>query len=224
VIRENTRCRWFVYGVSARNDRAETSQQEIAMKLWHAAVAVVALTGCAVVGIAEDKKMSPLEYKLKDIDGKEFDLAKLKGKVVLFVNVATNCGYTKQYEGMQELFTKFEKDGLVVIGVPANEFGKQEPGTDEEIKTFCTTKYKVSFPMMSKVVVKGEGQIPLYKTLVAATPNKDGKVEQVGWNFEKFLIGRDGKVAGRYKSAVAPNSEELTKAIKAELDKAAPAK
>ncbi|MCE9564449.1 MAG: glutathione peroxidase [Planctomycetes bacterium] len=192
--------------------------------MWHAAFAVVALAGCAVVGTAEDKKMSPLDNKMKDIDGKEFDLAKLKGKVVLFVNVATNCGYTKQYEGMQELFAKYEKDGFVLVGVPANEFGKQEPGTDEEIKTFCTTKYKVTFPMLSKVVVKGDGQVPLYKALVAATPNAKGKTEEVGWNFEKFLIGRDGKVAGRFKSAVAPNAEELTKAIKAELDKPAPTK
>lgn len=194
------------------------------MKMWHAAVAVVALAGFAVVGTAEDKKMSPLDFKMKDIDGKEFDLAKLKGKVVLFVNVATNCGYTKQYEGMQELFAKYEKDGFVIVGVPANEFGKQEPGTDEEIKTFCTTKYKVTFPMLSKVVVKGDGQVPLYKSLVSATPNAKGKTEEVGWNFEKFLIGRDGKVVGRFKSAVAPDAAELTKAIKAELDKPAPTK
>jgi glutathione peroxidase len=194
------------------------------MKTWHVAVAVAALTGCAAAGTAEDAKMSPLEYKLKDIDGKEFDLAKLKGKVVLFVNVASQCGYTKQYEGLQDLYAKHEKDGLVVVGVPANEFGKQEPGTDEDIKKFCSTKYNVTFPMMSKVVVKGEGQTPLYKTLVAATPGKGGKVEEVGWNFEKFLVGRDGKVAGRFKSAVAPNSDELIKAIKAELEKPAPAK
>ena len=194
------------------------------MKTWHVAVALAALTGCAAAGTAEDAKMSPLDYKLKDIDGKEYDLAKLKGKVVLFVNVASKCGYTNQYEGLQELYTKFEKDGLVVVGVPANEFGKQEPGSDEEIKKFCSTKYNVTFPMLSKVVVKGEGQTPLYKTLVAATPNKAGKTEEVGWNFEKFLVGRDGKVAGRFKSAVAPNSDELTKAIKAELEKPAPAK
>ncbi|MFO0821766.1 MAG: glutathione peroxidase [Gemmataceae bacterium] len=165
--------------------------------------------------------MSPLEYKLKDIDGKEYDLAKLKGKVVLFVNVASQCGYTKQYTGLQELFAKYEKDGLVIVGVPANEFGKQEPGTDEDIKKFCSSKYSVTFPMMSKVVVKGEGQVPLYKTLVAATPNAKGKTEEVGWNFEKFLIGRDGNVVGRFKSAVAPDSPELIKAIKAELDKPA---
>jgi glutathione peroxidase len=183
--------------------------------------AFAAVLGFAATCQAEDKKVSPLSYKMKDIDGKEYDLSKLKGKVVLFVNVASFCGYTKQYTGLEELYEKYKKDGFVIVGVPANEFGKQEPGSDEEIKKFCSTKYKVTFPMLSKVVVKGNGQVPLYKTLVEATPNKDGKVEQVGWNFEKFLVGRDGKVVGRFKSAVEPNSEVLTKAIKTELDKPA---
>jgi glutathione peroxidase len=137
------------------------------------------------------------------------------------VNVASECGLTPQYKGLQELYDKYEKDGFVLIGVPANEFGKQEPGTDAEIKTFCTTKYKVTFPMMSKVVVLGDKQIPLYKTLVEATPDKDGKVKPVSWNFEKFLIGRDGKVAGRFSPRVEPMSDEVTKAIKTELDKPA---
>jgi glutathione peroxidase len=198
------------------------------MKTWQAVIAAAALAGFAAVGTAEDKKVSPLDNKLKDIDGKEFDLAKLKGKVVLVVNVASECGYTPQYEGLQELYAKHEKDGLVVVGIPSNEFGVggqgQEPGTDAEIKKFCTSQYKVTFPMMSKVVIKGKDQIPLYKSLTEATPGKDGKVEQVGWNFEKFLIGRDGKVVARFKSAVKPDSPEVTKAIRAELDKTAPAK
>lgn len=191
------------------------------MKTWHVVAAVAILAGWSAASVGEEpsKMASPLDYKLKDIEGKEFDLSKLKGKVVLVVNVASECGYTPQYEGLQELFAKYEKDGLVVVGVPSNEFGKQEPGNDADIKKFCTTKYKVTFPMMSKVVIKGKDQIPLYKTLIEATPNKKGEVVQVGWNFEKFLIGRDGKVVGRYKSAVAPNAEELVKAIKAELDK-----
>jgi glutathione peroxidase len=183
--------------------------------------AAAALFGFGVACHAEDKKVGPLDYKLKDIDGKEYDLSKLKGKVVLIVNVASECGYTVQYKGLQEVYEKYEKDGLVILGVPSNEFGMQEPGTDAEIKKFCSSKYSVTFPMMSKVVITGEKQIPLYKTLLEATPDKDGKVVQVGWNFEKFLIGRDGKVAGRYKSAIEPNAEALTKAIKAELDKSA---
>ena len=137
---------------------------------------MLALVAFTSIATSEDKKVtSPLAYKLKDIDGKDYDLAKLKGKVVLLVNVASECGYTPQYEGLQELYTKYEKDGLVIVGVPSNEFGKQEPGTDEEIKKFCTTKYKVTFPMMAKVVVKGKGQVPLYKTLIEATPNAKGK-------------------------------------------------
>jgi glutathione peroxidase len=188
-----------------------------------AVVTAVFLAGGSAISRAEENQVAgPLASKLKDIEGKEYDLAKLKGKVVLFVNVASECGYTPQYEGLQELHSKYEKDGLVVVGVPSNEYGKQEPGTNDEIKKFCTSKYKVTFPMMSKVVIKGQGQIPLYKALVAATPNAKGEMQQVGWNFEKFLVGRDGKVAGRFKSGVAPDADTLVKAIKAELDKPAP--
>ena len=190
------------------------------MKMLLAAVA--ALACLAAPSFAEDKKVTgPLDYKMKDIDGKEIDLSKYKGKVVLFVNVASECGLTKQYTGLQELYEKYEKDGFVLIGVPANEFGGQEPGKDADIKKFCTEKYKVTFPMLSKVVVKGDGQVPLYKTLVEATPDKDGKVKQVGWNFEKFLVGRDGKVAKRFAPTVEPSADELTKAIKGELEKTA---
>jgi glutathione peroxidase len=172
---------------------------------------------------AEDRKMpGPLDFKLTDIDGKEFDLARLKGKVVLIVNVASECGYTPQYKGLQELYSKYEKDGLVIVGIPSNDFGRQEPGSNEEIKKFCTTRYKVTFPMMAKAVVRGEGQLPLYKVLIEATPDDSGRIQQVAWNFEKFLIGRDGQVVGRFKSAVAPESEELLRAIRRELEKSPP--
>jgi len=188
-----------------------------------AVAAIAIMTVATTVSLAEDKQVAgPLTFKLKDIDGKDYDLSRLKGKVVLFVNVASECGYTPQYEGLQELYSKYERDGLVVVGVPSNEFGKQEPGTNEDIKKFCTAKYKVTFPMMAKVVVKGENQVPLFKALVEATPSAKGQVQQVGWNFEKFLVGRDGKVVGRFKSAVAPDADELVKAVKKELDKPAP--
>jgi glutathione peroxidase len=190
------------------------------MKALYVAAAA-ALFGFVATCQAEDKKVSPLSYTMKDIDGKDYDLSKLKGKVVLFVNVASQCGYTKQYSGLQELYEKYEKDGFVIVGVPANEFGKQEPGTNAEIKEFCSSKYKVTFPMLAKVVVKGKDQVPLYKTLVEATPNKEGKVEQIGWNFEKILVGRDGMVVSRFKSGVEPMSDELTKAVKKEVDKPA---
>jgi glutathione peroxidase len=190
------------------------------MKLLYAAA--VAIAGFAATCVAEDKKVTgPLDYKMKDIDGKETDLSQYKGKVVMFVNVASECGLTPQYTALQALHEKYEKDGFVLIGVPANEFGAQEPGTDEQIKKFCSTKYKVTFPMLSKVVVKGKEQIPLYKTLVAATPDKDGKLKEVSWNFEKFLIGRDGKVAARFAPATKPEAAEVTKAIETELAKKA---
>jgi glutathione peroxidase len=148
------------------------------------------------------------------------DLSQFKGKVVLVVNVASKCGYTPQYKGLQDLYLKYKDDGLVVLGVPANDFGKQEPGSEKEIEEFCSTNYKVTFPMTAKVVVKGKDKAELYKILTEAAP-QDGKVTEVGWNFEKFLIGRDGTVVGRFKSAVAPDSDELIKAIKTQLDKPA---
>jgi glutathione peroxidase len=193
------------------------------MKSLRTIATAAILASAASISIAEEKPMTgPLASRLKDIDGKEYDLSKLRGKVVLFVNVASECGYTPQYDGLQDLYSKYEKDGLVVVGVPSNEFGKQEPGTDEEIKKFCSSKFRVTFPMMSKVVITGKNQVPLYKALIEATPNAKGQVEQVGWNFEKFLVARDGKVVGRFKSGVAPDADTLVKAIRTELDKPAP--
>jgi len=181
---------------------------------------VAMLLTMTTLGWADDKEKKvtgPLDHKLAGIDGKELDLSKFKGKVVLFVNVASECGYTPQYKGLQELFEKHEKDGLVVIGIPSNDFKKQEPGTNEEILKFCQTNYKVKFPMAAKVVVKGDKKVPLYQFLTAKDTNPKFAGE-VGWNFEKFLIGRNGEVVGRFKSGVEPMSEQLTKAIKTELD------
>ena len=173
------------------------------------------LTGLAIAGEKEDKKMSALAFKLKDIDGKEVDLAeKYKGKVVLFVNVASKCGYTKQYTGMEALYEKYKDKGFVLIGVPANNFGGQEPGTEAEIKEFCSTKYHVTFPMMAKVSVKGSDITPLYKHLTT-TAKETG---DVAWNFEKFLVNKKGEVVGKFKSGIAPESDELIEAITAELD------
>lgn len=175
------------------------------------------------VGHAADTKggkavTGPLEFTMKGIDGKDVELSKYKGKVVLFVNVASKCGYTKQYKGLQALYEKNEKDGLVIVGVPANEFGKQEPGTDDEIQKFCSSKYSVTFPMLSKVVVKGDGICPLYKYLTSKDTNSKFAGE-IKWNFEKFLVNRKGEVVGRYASAVEPDSDELTKAVADELAK-----
>lgn len=158
----------------------------------------------------------PLQFTMKDIEDKDVELAKFKGKVVLFVNVASQCGYTKQYKTLQELYEKYEKDGLVVIGVPANEFGGQEPGTNADIAKFCKTNYKVGFPMMSKVVVKGDGICPLYKFLTSKETNVNFAGD-IGWNFEKFLIGRNGEVVARFKSSDDPMGPKLTEAVTKEL-------
>lgn len=183
-------------------------------------IAVVATLTFAVRG--DDKKgatkVGPaLNFKMKTIDGKEVELSKYQGKVVLFVNVASQCGLTPQYEGLQKLYTKYEKDGLVIIGVPANEFNGQEPGTDAEISKFCTTEYGVKFPMLSKVVVKGDGIAPLYKYLTQEAGEKfKGDIK---WNFEKFLVNRQGEVVARFAPTVTPQDAKITAAIEAELQK-----
>ena len=189
------------------------------MKLPALLFALATCVGCAY---AEDKPKepklaSPLDYKLKDINDKEVDLAQYKGKVVLIVNVASECGYTPQYKGLQELHEAYKDQGVVVIGIPANEFGRQEPGSNADILKFCQNSYKVTFPMMAKVVVKGTGKTPLYEYLTGKDSNPDFAGE-VGWNFEKFLIGKSGKVVGRYKSSVEPMSEAIVGAIKKELE------
>jgi glutathione peroxidase len=158
---------------------------------------------------------SPLTGKVKKIDGSEVDLAAYKGKVVMIVNVASQCGATPQYAGLQKLYDTYKDKGLVVLGFPANEFGAQEPGTDAEISKFCSSKYNVTFDMFSKVVVKGDKQAPLYKALTSqANPQGDVK-----WNFEKFLIGRDGSVVARFATPVKPDDPALVAAVESELKK-----
>jgi glutathione peroxidase len=176
----------------------------------------------AVPALAEDKgdaKVSgPLGFTLKDIKGNPVELSKYKGKVVLLVNVASQCGLTPQYEGLQALYQKYEKDGFVIVGIPANEFGHQEPGTNEEIEKFCTSKYSVTFPMMSKIVVKGEGIDPLYKYLTKVD-TKPAPAGDIIWNFEKFLVGKDGQVKARFAPRTKPDDPKLVEAIATELKK-----
>lgn len=151
------------------------------------------------------------EFEMKAIDGKAVSLSAYKGKVVLFVNVASKCGYTPQYSGLESLYKKYKDQGFVIVGVPANNFGSQEPGTDAEIAQFCSRTYNVTFPMLSKVSVKGSDITPLYGFLTAA---KGGDVK---WNFTKFLVGKDGKVIERFEPGVAPESPQLTSAIQQAL-------
>jgi glutathione peroxidase len=158
-------------------------------------------------------KTSPLDHKLKGIDGKEVDLSQYKGKVVMLVNVASQCGNTKQYKELEAIHQKYKDAGLVVVGVPANEFGKQEPGTDAEIKQFCTSKYNVTFPMMSKIVVKGNEIHPLYKQLTS-TPGFEGDVK---WNFQKYIIDRNGAVIAKIAPGTVPDAPQVTEEIEKAL-------
>lgn len=159
-----------------------------------------------------------LNFKMKSLTGKNVDLSKYKGQVVLMVNVASQCGLTPQYEGLEDLHEKYADKGLAILGFPANEFGKQEPGTDSEIAEFCQQNFGVKFDMFSKVVVKGDGQCPLYKFLTSkeTDPKFPGDIT---WNFEKFLISRDGQIVARFAPKVTPDSPEVTSAVEAELAK-----
>jgi glutathione peroxidase len=153
---------------------------------------------------------------LKDIDGKDTSLSAYSGKVILAVNVASQCGNTPQYAKLQSLYEKFKDRGLVVVGFPSNDFGGQEPGSDAEVKEFCTKKYSVTFPMMSKVTVKGAEKHALYKELTGPSSPFPGDVK---WNFGKFLIDREGKVAARFEPGVQPDADTVTKAIEDALTK-----
>lgn len=143
------------------------------------------------------------ELSITTIDGASQSLSEYKGKVVLVVNVASFCGYTKQYAPLEKLYEQYKDKGLVVLGFPANDFGAQEPGTNDEIKQFCSLKYGVSFPMSAKVSVKGSAKSPVYEFLTSGGGNA-ALAGEIGWNFEKFLIGKDGKIITRYKSGVDP--------------------
>jgi glutathione peroxidase len=188
--------------------------------VWLAGL-VVLMAGVAL-GHADEKGGKSvggaLNFTMNSLDGKPVELSQYRGKVVLMVNVASQCGYTPQYKGLEELYERYQKDGLVVLGFPANDFGHQEPGSNAEIAQFCASNYHVTFPMFSKVVVKGGGQCPLYQHLTssASDPKFAGPVK---WNFEKFLVSKDGVVVGRFRSKVDPQSPELVQAVEAELKK-----
>jgi glutathione peroxidase len=155
---------------------------------------------------------SVYDFKMKDIDGKDVKLKQYKGNVLLVVNTASKCGYTPQYEGLQATFDKYKDKGFYVLGFPANNFGGQEPGTAAEIKEFCTLKYKVTFPMFAKISVKGEDQDPLYTYLTSKQTDPEFAGD-ITWNFNKFLIDRNGKIVARFSSKDTPESEAVTQAI-----------
>lgn len=155
------------------------------------------------------------DISVKTMDGEVKKLSDYKGKVILIVNVASKCGYTPQYEGLENIYQKYSSKGFEVLGFPCNDFGEQEPGTNDEIRTFCETKYNVTFPVFDKVTILGSEKDPLYERLT----NNSEPQGDVSWNFEKFLIDKNGDIAGRYKSKVKPESEELLSAIEQELNK-----
>lgn len=171
------------------------------------------LTAIALNSLTPMEPKSIYDFKMNDIDGHPVSLAKYRGKVLLVVNTASYCGNTPQYQGLESMFESKKKEGLVILGFPANEFGAQEPGSNSDIKTFCTSKYNVSFPMFSKIVVKGDGINPLYTWLIASAPTHD----DIDWNFAKFLVDRDGHVIARFKSRTKPNDPALVAAIDAAL-------
>jgi len=154
-------------------------------------------------------------FTLNSIDGKSAPLANYKGKVVLVVNVASQCGYTPQYSALEGTYEKYKDQGFVILGFPANNFGAQEPGTNEEIKTFCTRKYSVTFPMYAKISVKGADQAPLYAYLTQDTGA--GIAGEIKWNFTKFLVDRNGKVVQRFEPEVTPDSKDVITAVEKQL-------
>lgn len=164
----------------------------------------------ATIALGQNKSL--YDFKVMDIDGKEFDMASLKGKKVLIVNVASKCGLTPQYEKLQALYTQYKEKDFVIIGFPANNFRGQEPGTNEEIKTFCSLTYDVTFPMMSKIDVVGENKAPMYKWLTEKAEN--GKIDaEVQWNFQKFMIDENGQLVDFAPPREDPFSEKIVKWI-----------
>ncbi len=186
---------------------------------------ILALCACPFVFAGEgsptpatgnEKVGSALRFQAKDIGGKDVDLASYHGNVVLFVNVASKCGLTSQYEQLQALHMKFKGKGLRILGFPANQFGKQEPGTNSEIRVFCKENYDVSFDMFSKVVVKGKETCELYRHLTSSDAKPKGK-GGISWNFEKVLVGRNGEVKARFSPRTKPDSKELVAAVEEAL-------
>jgi glutathione peroxidase len=169
---------------------------------------------CGMVTMAGEKTV--YDFTMNSIEGQPTPLSRYQGKVVLLVNVASRCGFTPQYTALEKVYETYKDRGLVIVGIPANNFGGQEPGSNQEIKTFCSTKYNVTFPMMAKVSVKGSDQAPLYQFLTSkeANPKVAGDIQ---WNFTKFLVGPDGHVVARFEPDVTPDSPQVIGAIEKEL-------
>jgi|NOAtaT_6_FD_contig_51_965632_length_677_multi_7_in_0_out_0_1 glutathione peroxidase len=187
------------------------------MRLWQSVLLGMAVCVSGATSMAAEPK-SVHEFQVKSLEGKDVSLADYKGKVLLIVNVASACGLTPQYEQLQALQDKYADKGLVVLGFPCNQFGAQEPGTSAEIRKFCSEEYKVTFPLFEKINVNPEKdtkEAPLYAFLKSHAADH----EKIGWNFEKFVVGKDGSVAGRFKPRTKPDAPEVIAALEAELAK-----
>jgi glutathione peroxidase len=176
--------------------------------------ALVILTGLLWLQAMNLAAGTIYDLPLKDIDGNATSLKSYQGKVLLIVNVASKCGYTPQYTPLEALYKQYKDQGIVVLGFPCNQFGNQEPGTSEEIKAFCSSKYRVTFPLFTKLEVNGANRHPLYELLAGPESPFPGNIK---WNFTKFLVGRDGKILKRFESAVSPDAPELKEAVVAAL-------
>lgn len=180
------------------------------MKQIIAMCLVAAITIAATAQTKKENAMSPIyNFTMKTIGGNEKSLSSYKNKVVIIVNVASFCGYTPQYKELESLYTMYKEKGFVILGFPANNFGQQEPGSDSDIKNFCESKYNVSFDLFSKISVKGNDQHPLYKYLTTETDFKG----DIGWNFTKFLVDKNGNVVAKYPSATKPLAKEVTQKV-----------
>src|SRR4051794_33756020 len=187
------------------------------MANWNSPLLLTAIVAaCVAAARADDKPAGPLSFTMKSITGQDVNLADYKGKIVLMVNVASDCGLTPQYQGLQAIYEKYKDRGLVVLGFPCNQFGGQEPGTEGEIKAFCETRYGVTFPMFAKVDVNGAKRHPLYEFLTSAQSSPDGAGD-IQWNFAKFLVDRSGNVVARFGPATAPVSGDVVGALEKQL-------
>ena len=189
----------------------------VAMAVMSAYVSPLYMNTASADQKKEDKPKA-LSFQMKDLDGKPVDLSVYEGKAVLFVNVASKCGLTPQYEGLQKLYDKYGEKGLAIVGVPCNQFKGQEPGSNKEIREFCTSKYNVTFDLLDKVDVNGENACPLYKFLTSQETSPVGAGD-ISWNFEKFLLDRHGNVVARFGPRVAPSDTALVEAIEKALAK-----
>jgi glutathione peroxidase len=204
------------------------------MNIFHTSILLIVVTSTLSVGCSKEKP-GTTQNQIKEVkstvdktsgkniydisvttmDGEEKKLSEYSGKVLMIVNVASKCGYTKQYAGLEEIYKKYSGEGFVVLGFPCNDFGGQEPGSNDEIRTFCETKFNVTFPLFDKIKVLGDDKSPLYARL---TGNSETSGD-IGWNFEKFIISKNGDIVARYKSKVEPTSDEITSIIETELKK-----